>query len=114
MVRAHVEREGRVELQEAEAATLMRSKVAHVCALAVVVPAAVAMASKGHRDDMYYVPYRYTVVAFWLAGLFETVPRANSLADACKDIGKVTMKVLLGYWGAMAVVLFAYFVLGGY
>ena len=88
--RARVEVEGRVELGEAEAAALMRSKAVHVVVLVVVVPCAVAYGgSVGSVGSL----------AFWVAGVTEAVLGSAGAGEACKEVGKVTGRWLLGFVG---------------
>jgi hypothetical protein len=93
--RARVEVEGRVELGEAEAAALMRSKAVHVAVLVVAVPCAVA-----GGVGWIFLP----LLAFWLAGATEAVLGSAGAGEACKEVGKVTGRWLLG--------LIGFFVLG--
>jgi hypothetical protein len=92
-VRIRVEEFGRVELRDAEAATLVRSKAVHVALVAGAVLAGVWSASKA------------TVVlaflAFWLGGVAEAVatPGAGAAEKAKGGVGKAMGAFVLGVVG---------------
>ena len=99
--RARVEVEGRVELGEAEAAALMRSKAVHVAVLVAAVPCAVVRGGGGDLasfDLALFLP----ILAFWLAGVTEAVLGSAGAGEACKEVGKVTGRWLLGLVGLIA------------
>lgn len=101
---ARVEDEGRVELEEVEAVALMRSKATHVAMLVLVVPCAVAVGggtaagsggNGGGRNSLdlgLFLP----VFAFWVAGAAEAAMSAVGVGEACKQVGMVTGRWLLG------------------
>ena len=93
--RARVEVEGRVELGEAEAAALMRSKAVHVAVLVAAVPCAVVGGGSGNDFVVFFLP----PLAFGLAGVTEAVLGSVSAGEACKEVGKVTGRWLLGFIG---------------
>ena len=90
--RARVEVEGRVELGEAEAATLMRTKAVHVALVLVVVPCAVGAHAKVDTMLSLSLPF----VAFWVAGVTEAVLGRASAREVCNEVGKVTGRSTLG------------------
>ena len=92
-VRIRVEEFGRVELQDAEAAALVRSKVMHVALLAGAVLAGVWSANS--KAAIYIVS-----LAFWLGGVAEAVatPGAGA-AEKAKGVGKATGAAALGFVG---------------
>ena len=92
-VRTRVEEFGRVELRDAEAAALVRSKAVHVALVAGAVLAGVWAASAGAATLI-------TFLAFWLGGVAEAVatPGAGAVEKA-KGVGKATAAVLLGFVG---------------
>jgi hypothetical protein len=96
--RARVEVEGRVELGEAEAAALMRSKAVHVLLLVAAVPCAVMVGGGGDLASLWLAQY-LPFLAFWLAGVTEAVLGSVSAGEACKEVGKVTGRCLLGLIG---------------
>jgi hypothetical protein len=98
--RARVEVEGRVELGEAEAAALMRTKVVHMVVLVVAVPCTVVGGGSGNDFVVFFLP----PLAFWLAGVTEAVLGSVSAAEACKEVGKVTGRWLLGIVGLSVLV----------
>ena len=102
--RARVEVEGRVELGEAEAAALMRSKAVHVVVVAAAVPCAVALGGGG-GDDSFDLVLLIPLLAFWLAGATEAVLGSAGAGEACKEVGKVTGRCLLGLVGLSVLVL---------
>ena len=93
--RARVEVEGRVELGEAEAAALMRTKVVHMVVLVVAVPCTVVGGGSGNDFVVFFLP----PLAFWLAGVTEAVLGSAGAGEACKEVGKVTGRCLLGLVG---------------
>ena len=98
--RARVEVEGRVELGEAEAAALMRSKAVHVALLVVAVPCAVVLGGSG-GEFSYGLALFLPSLAFWLVGATEAVLGSAGAGEACKEVGKVTGRCLLGLVGLM-------------
>jgi hypothetical protein len=100
--RARVEVEGRVELGEAEAAALMRSKAVHVVVFVAAVPCAVALGGSGDRAS--FEALLLPLPAFWLAGATEAVLGSASAGEACKEVGKVTGRWLLGMIGLSVLV----------
>jgi hypothetical protein len=102
--RARVEVEGRVELAEAEAAALMRSKAVHVAVLVVAVPCAVVGGGSGDLAS-YLLAFSLPLLAFWVAGATEAVQGSAGAGEACKEVGKVTGRWLLGMVGV--IVLYA-------
>ena len=106
--RARVEVEGRVELGEAEAAALMRSKAVHVAVLVVAVPCAVVGGGNGDEalaDWIWRIGFPaglagvLPILGFWLAGATEAVLGSAGAGEACKEVGKVTGRWLLGLVG---------------
>ena len=96
--RARVEVEGRVELGEAEAAALMRTKAVHMVVLVAAVPCAVVLG--GSEDSAGLgLAFSLSVLAFWLAGATEAVLGSAGAGEACKEVGKVTGRWLLGFIG---------------
>ena len=94
--RARVEVEGRVELGEAEAAALMRTKAVHMVVLVAAVPCAVVLG--GSEDSAGLgLAFSLSVLAFWLAGATEAVLGSAGAGEACKEVGKVTGRWLLGF-----------------
>jgi hypothetical protein len=93
-----VEVEGRVELGEAEADALMRIKAVHAVALVVAVPCAVMVSSSGDQVS-YVLALSLPLLAFWLAGATEAVLGSAGAGEACKEVGKVTGRWLLGSVG---------------
>jgi hypothetical protein len=89
-VRTRVEEFGRVELRDAEAAALVRSKAVHVVLLVVAVPAGVWSANAD-------VAFPIAFLTFWLGGVAEAVamPGAGA-AEKIKGVGKATGAVALG------------------
>lgn len=95
-VRSRAEANGmRVEIGDAEAVSLSRTKAVHVALITVIVPAAVWTANN-------YAAF-LAVIAFWLAGATEAVGDAASggggAAGAGKGLAKVTGAWLLGLVG---------------
>ena len=89
----------RVEIGDAEAVSLARTKAVHVALITVAVPAAVWMADS---PEDTFLPF----LIFWLAGAAEAVGDAVSggggAAGACKGLAKVTVAALLGGVGFFA------------
>jgi hypothetical protein len=84
-----VEEFGRVELQDAEAAALVRSKVVHMVLLVVVVLMGVASGDKRGLPGPF--------LAFWLAGVAEAVVMPGTgAAEKAKGVGKATAAFVLG------------------
>ena len=101
--RARVEVEGRVELDEAEAAALMRTKAVHVVVLVATVPCTVMVAGSGGNNgdnDWMETVILLGIFAFWMAGVTVAVMGVSAV-EACKEVGKVTGMTLLGCIGFM-------------
>ena len=96
-VRTRMEEFGRVELRDAKAVALVRSKVVHVALLAGAVLAGVWSASGQVTALLVWL-------AFWLGGVAEAVatPGAGA-AEKAKGVGKATAAALLGFAGLMTV-----------
>ena len=92
-VRTRVEEFGRVELRDAEAAALVRSKAVHVVLLVGAVLAGVWSAD-------YVVAGLIAFLAFWLGGVAEAVatPGAGA-AEKAKGVGKAMGAAALGVVG---------------
>ena len=96
-VRSRAEASGmRVEIGDAEAVSLARTKAVHVALITVAVPAIVWTAD-------IFAAFILAFPIFWLAGAVEAVGDAVSggggAASACKGLGKVTVAALLGgFW----------------
>ena len=92
-VRTRVEEFGRVELRDAEAAALVRSKAVHVALVAGGVIVGVWSANGGASTLIAFL-------AFWLGGVAEAVatPGAGA-AEKAKGVGKATGAAALGYVG---------------
>ena len=92
-VRTRVEEFGRVQLRDAEAAALVRSKAVHMTLLAWAVLAGVWSANS--KAAIYIGS-----LAFWLGGVAEAVatPGAGA-AEKAKGVGKATGAVVLGFVG---------------
>jgi hypothetical protein len=92
-VRTRVEKFGRVEFRDTEAAALVRSKAAHMVLLVVTVPTATW---SGNGVVATVTPF----LAFWLGGVAEVVatPGAGA-AEKIKGVGKATGAALLGFIG---------------
>jgi hypothetical protein len=90
-VRTRVEEFGRVELRDAEAAVLVRSRAVHVVLIVVVVPASIIWSGNGFGAGMF--PY----LAFWLGGVVEAVVKPGAgAAEKVKGVAKATGAALLG------------------
>jgi hypothetical protein len=105
-VRMRVEEHGRVELGDAEAVALTRSKAVHVALIMMAVLAAVwsADSEKG---------FQLSFLAFWLAGVVGVVGDAVcgsgvAVGTVCKGVAKVTGAWLLGLVGFLGLVLAAF------
>ena len=90
-VRTRVEEFGRVELRDAEAAVLVRSKAVHVALVAGAVLAGVWSAD-------FNTAWLIAFLAFWLGGVAEAVatPGAGA-AEKAKGVGKATGAAALGF-----------------
>eukprot|EP01043_Picozoa_sp_COSAG02_P047990 COSAG02_NODE_4662_length_5119_cov_2.425299_2_plen_612_part_00 len=95
-VRARVEDAGRVELNDAEAPALARTKAVHVALLVLAVLGGAWTAGEG----ALFLPF----LAFLLGGVTEAIVPGASAVETCKRVGKVLGAWLLG--GVGFVVLF--------
>jgi hypothetical protein len=109
-VRSRAEASGmRVEIGDAEAVALARTKVVHVALITVVIPVGVWTANISREN--FAVPLAF--LAFGLAGAAEAVGDAVSsgggAASACKGVVKVAGALLLGLvgWGGLEIVSWA-------
>ena len=99
--RSNFELLGRIKLEDAEAAALVKSKATHVSLIVATVLLAVWAARTSYSNDMplsvglIVAP----VVAFWLAGVIESIEPGVEGAEVCKRIGKVTLSWVLGVIG---------------
>ena len=91
-VRARVEDAGHVELEDAEATALARTKVVHVALLVLAVLGGVWSGD----DGMALLP---TFLAFLLGGVAEAFVPGASAAETAKRVGKVLGAWLLGVFG---------------
>ena len=102
-VRTRVEEFGRVELRDAEAAALVRSKAVHVALLAGAMLAGVWSVD-------FDAASMNAFLAFWLGGVAEAVatPGAGA-AEKVKGFGKATGAAVLGFvsFGVLMVVAFS-------
>ena len=76
----------------------MRRKAVHVVLLVVVVPCAVL---SGRPETTTPT----VLLAFWVAGVTEAVLGSASVGEACKEVGKVTGRWLLGIVGIVVLFL---------
>ena len=47
-------------------------------------------------------------LAFWLAGVVEAIANTTGVVDACKKVGRVTGRWLLGVFGIQVLVIVAH------
>ena len=92
-VRARVEDAGRVELEDAEASALARTKVVHVALLVLAVLGTVWSGSDAYAA--LYLPS----LAFLLGGVAEAFVPGAGAVETCKRVGKVMGAWLLGFVG---------------
>ena len=100
-VRSRAEASGmRVEIGDAEAVSLARTKAVHVALITVAVPGIV-----WSEGAALFLPF----LIFWVGGAAEAVGDAVSggggAAGACKGLAKVTAAALLGVVGVVALFL---------
>ena len=81
-VRARVEDAGRVELDDAEASALARTKAVHVALIVLAVHGAVWL---GSLEAAFFLPF----LAFLLGGVAEAFVPGASVAETCKRIVKL-------------------------
>jgi hypothetical protein len=94
-VRTRVEEFGRVELRDAEAAALVRSKAVHVALIVGAVLATVWSADGGTAANTIWPG-----LAFWLGGVAEAVATPGTGAvEKAQGVGKATGAMLLGFVG---------------
>ena len=102
-VRTRVEKFGRVELHDTEAAALVWSKAVHVTLLVVAVPAAVWSGNLLGWKVLFIV-----FLAFWLGGVAEAVAASGAgAAEKCKGVSKVTGAAGLGLVGFFSMLMVA-------
>jgi hypothetical protein len=70
----------------------MHSKAAHVVLVLVVVPCALV-------SERFYVAVLLPPLAFWVAGVTEAMLGSASVGEACREVGNVTGRWLLGFVG---------------
>jgi hypothetical protein len=98
-VRTRVEKFGRVELHDTEAAALVRSKAVHAVLLVAAVLAAVWSASLEFAANLPFL-------AFWLGGVAEATTRPGiGAAQKIKGVGKATGAAVLGVVGFVTVLV---------
>ena len=99
-VRTRVEEFGRVELRDAEAAALVRSKAVHVALLVGVMLVTVWAGDAEGVLSAILIAF----LAFWLGGVAEAVatPGAGA-AEKAKGVGKATGAATLGLIGSIFV-----------
>jgi len=98
-VRARVEDAGRVELNDAETAALVRTKAVHMCLLVLSVLVAVWI----HDGIAIGLPF----FAFLLGGVAESLVPDAAPAQTCKRIGKAVGAWSLGSLGSLTLFLTA-------
>ena len=99
-VRARVEDAGRVELEDAEASALARTKAVHVALLVLSVLGGVWSAN-------VYAAIGLPFVAFLVGGVVEAFAPGAGAAETTKRVCKVVGEWLLGFCGFFAVVAIA-------
>ena len=99
-VRARVEDAGRVELGDAEASALARTKVVHVALLVLAVLGVVWLGDLGGGEVALLLPS----LAFVLGGVAEAFVPGASAAETTKRVGKVLGAALLGFVGMFVLV----------
>ena len=99
-VRARVEDAGRVELEDAEASALARTKAVHVALLVLGVLVGVWSGDKDVASGLVFL-------AFLLGGVAEAFVPGASAAQTCKRVGKVLGAALLGFGGFVVLGLVA-------
>ena len=102
-VRSLVEESGHVELSDAQAAGLARTKPVHIFLIVAAVLGAVAMGSYGGAG--YAAAIIFPFFAFFLAGAAEAFGAGRSGAEVCKEIAKTAAAAALGFvgWGVLLV-----------
>ena len=92
-LRVRIEEVGHVELGDAEAAALARTKPIHTALILVTVLGSVAIG--GVDGDGAAVVF--TALTFWVGGVAEAFGAGRSVCDVCKRIGWATGASLLGF-----------------
>ena len=99
-VRARVEDAGHVELEDAEASALARTKAVHV---ALIVLGMLGGVWSGTVEAAFFLPF----LAFLLGGVAEAFVPGASAAETAKRAGKVLGAWLLGMVGFVFLVVLA-------
>ena len=105
-VRSLVEESGPVELSDAQAAGLARTKPIHICLIVATVLGAVAVGG-AYGEDRAAIFFSF--IAFFLAGAAEAFGVGRSGAELCKEIAKTAGAALLGGVGSYVLLVLAYF-----
>ena len=106
-LRAWVEHQGRVDLEQVEVEALIRSKAVHVTVLSVALPCSVVIGGNGGLVGLGWVlTFFPSFVAWWVASVVEVVlvPDSN-VGERCKEVGKVTSRLLLGLTGGVVLLM---------
>ena len=102
-VRSLVEESGHVELSDAQAAGLARTKPIHIFLIVAAVLGAVAVGAYG----VHAAAFIFSFLAFGLAGATEAFGAGRSGAEVCKEIAKTAGAALLGMVGFFVLLVLA-------
>ena len=91
-VRVRVENAGRVELDDAEAESLVRTKTFHIGMITMCVPASVWLA---HATGTFGA-CALAALPLWLGGLAEAIVPGATVAETCKRIGQTLAACAFG------------------
>ena len=106
-VRSLVEESGHVELSDAQAAGLARTKPIHICLIVATVLGGVAMGAYGMVGSLAAAAIFFSFIAFGLAGAAEAFGAGRSGVEVCKEIAKTAAAALLGLVGWLVLTVLA-------
>ena len=104
-VRSLAEESGHVELSDAQAAGLARTKPIHIFLIVATVLGAVALGADGRAGVVAALIFPF--LAFFLAGAAEAFGAGRSGAEVCKEIAKTAGAALLGFSGFVVLTMLA-------
>lgn len=97
-LRTRLEEAGRVDLGDADAAALARTKLVHTVVILVAVLAAVSVSAYGGMG-FWTAIIGFPFLAFWAGGVAEAFGVGRSVSELAKAVGWTTGAALLGMLG---------------
>lgn len=100
-IRSNFEQHGRIKLEDADAVALVKSKATHVSLIVISVLVAVRAAKTSYSNDLPLSVALIVspVLAFWLAGVIDSVEPGVGASEMCKRVAIVSLSWVAGVMG---------------